>query len=221
MKKLIVITVFFLLLTGCKPSQATIEEAINQIQTALPTQTETPFPTNTPTTSPTITPTLIQISELNLESFLILPGDLPAGYEGGQIHNITNEQYNWVSNHGDYNIYQQIAKYNLQSGGVSVLVYESLEQVEIAYEELINGLGTNGINEYGDTRIGEYQGLGEKATFSTNELVFNGVPINNVNLVFVRCHAVIEVGFLDTLDISSLSGYAQRLDQRLVPLVCR
>jgi len=45
MKNLIVLLMLFFLLMGCVPSEKSIQEAISQTQTAMPTSTATPEPT--------------------------------------------------------------------------------------------------------------------------------------------------------------------------------
>lgn len=77
---LLVTIVFLLILTACAPSEAQIQKAISQTQTAqpIPPQAPTQTPTNTiiPADTPTPTPDL-RVIDLDPETFLLDVDDLP------------------------------------------------------------------------------------------------------------------------------------------------
>jgi len=64
MKNWIYILIILFILTACTPSEAQIQAAIEQTQTAQPTITNTPEPTKTPTIEPTPTPEFLYIKNL-------------------------------------------------------------------------------------------------------------------------------------------------------------
>jgi len=104
LRNLITLVVIISFLIGCAPSEAAIQKAIYQTQTANPpaTQTPTPLPTNTPlptstptpepTATPTITPTPdIRIIDTDPQKLLCTNKELP---EEGKYY-IPN--YTWMS----------------------------------------------------------------------------------------------------------------------------
>ena len=75
MKKIILAILVTVLITGCQPSEADIQKAIAETQTAQPTSTYTPIPpTSTVTPSPippTKTPTLAPTPRIFLRDYLV------------------------------------------------------------------------------------------------------------------------------------------------------
>jgi hypothetical protein len=180
----------------------------------------TPPPKSNPTSSPTVLPILttppIPFPELNLESILVQNGDLPAGYSTGQITEVRNDRYKWITNKGVYNISQQIVTNIDDSSKVTVFVYDDIEQVNIAYSQQANSFGEN-------TKIsivGEFTDIGEKATYILIDVVEYGDELDVAEIVFTRCNALVLIRFGYTHELEYLENYANRLDKRLSKLVC-
>jgi hypothetical protein len=191
------------LLAACSPSPQAIQTAIAQTQAAW-----TPTFTLSPSPSPSLipSPTTIPFSQLNLEDKLVVAGDLPPGYSGSQIrytpNTITNE-----APVADYFINQYFAYQDTTGGKVTVLVYEEIDKVIIAYQSFFGGLFMG---------IPEDAGVGEKSASFYNE---GNITVSN--LAFIRCHAAIQIQFIGPSTRDSIIAYGQRLDKRLQPIVCR
>lgn len=192
MKKLsALLLIALLLVTGCQPSESAIQTAVAQTQAAQPTATQIPF------------------SEFDLEDFLIQENDLPAGYSGAQVSNSAPEMFNDIPK-TDYTIYQQFQIGNKQAGGVGVFLYENKDSMERAYERIADGMGdTNAVERDWDK--------GELRVFSVTEPFI----ISFVDLVFANCFAVVHIRLTDTDNDKDVITYAERLNKRLTPLVCR
>jgi len=75
------------------------------------------------------TPTPIPLSELNLEDILIKPGDLPAGFSGGQIKDVLPGVFDKLNvPKADQFIFQQLVRNGDLTGGVVLLLFTSLER---------------------------------------------------------------------------------------------
>jgi hypothetical protein len=216
MKSVYYLVLIAVLLASCStaPSENTIQTAIAQTQIAQPTNTLTPSPTVTPTTEPTNTPTQIPLSNINLDDILIKPGDLPAGFTGGQIDDTLPEDFTKPSfPKADLFIAQELVRNGDVKGRVLVLLYTNADDIEQAYRELTSNLGSD---------QEQVQNLGDQAVGLFNSGETNGVEYQIAFLFFTRCHAVVEIYGIDKyLDIPSLSIYARRLIVRMDPLVCR
>lgn len=211
MKKIYIKVIILLLvplLVACTPSASQIQTAVAQTQAALPT------PTPIPTETPIPTPTPIPLSELNLEDILIKPGDLPAGFSGGQIKDVLPGMFDKLNvPKADQFIFQQLLRNGDLTGGVVLLLFTSLDDVEKAYEEISGSLGKD---------QEQVPDVGDKASDYVMSGSIAGVKYHAAGLVFARCHAVASIwGTSELLDKTSLSVYARRLIKRLDPLVCR
>ena len=89
---------------------------------------------------------------------------------------------------------------------IVVMLYNDLTQRDISYEVLSDPMN------YRDKHVDPLDDVGEKAV-SIPEMVFTA-PYKYV--VFTRCNALV---FMHTT--GDTANYAQRLDERLTPLVCR
>lgn len=208
MKNVFCMLLVISLIVGCSPSPDSIEREATEIQGAVTTATATP----TQPVPVIPTQTQIQLSDIDLEEILIVPNDLPAGYSGGQAHEITIEQFTWVSYKGINNLYQEIARDNAQVGGVTVFIYENTNDALKTYQELLDAIGDS---------YEELKDIGDKGVYSTIDMKISGISVKNVSLVFTRCNASVNLGISGTTDIMGVSAYAKRLDERLSPLVCK
>jgi hypothetical protein len=206
MKSVYYLVLIAVLLVSCSTalSGGAIQTAIAQTQIAQPTNTLVPIPTAT--LEPTITPapTQIMLADLDLESILIQPGDLPAGYTGALISKSLSDLFEGV--HQSINqAYQQFEQNGRYAGGVDVAIFSKQTDPNDVYE----------IVGWSDGK--SVPNLGEKSEVEIDAFLLGGV----VNLKFIRCSAVVNIQFYNTTDFESVIAYAQRLDERLTPLVCR
>lgn len=217
MKKSLFILVIIVstFLSSCSIKPVAIGNELDETQRAKPfegaspTQTATLTSTSTEMVLPTLTP--IPLSDIDLEEILIIANDLPAGYSGGQAHEVTSEQFNWVLYKGINNLYQEIAKDNAQVGGVTVFIYENANDALKAYHELVDALG--------DT-YEELEDVGDEGVYYTLDTNVSGISVKNTSIVFRRCYATVNLGVSGSTDLMGISAYAKRLDERLQPLVC-
>ena len=230
MKKLLILGLLVGLLCACSPTTVQIQKAIEQTQSAIPTSTTTKSPTSTSTISPThtsiaipthtstaiptststLTPTDVQLAEISLDEILIQFGDLPAGYSGGQIRYVAPAMFNEMPP-AEYTIYQQFAKSSDVSGGVTVFLYKSPQEIEEAFVNTVDGMGDS-------AKIVE--GIGEKGVITYTSMTVLGSKTEFGDIVFTRCNAVVHVRMTDIPDEIALSSYATRLDNRLIEILC-
>jgi hypothetical protein len=150
------------------------------------------------------------LSEIDLDTILLLPGDLPPACVGGQIRSAVPRQF------GDLPAADSVVTQDLYDGdykaepGVMILLYESSSDLDEAYE----GVCTS------EELSQQVADVGERAMASESyNTLFN---VGSATLVFVRCHALVYLDlFSPTADTEVVVAYAQRLDERLSPLVCR
>ena len=171
-----------------------------------------PTPTAAPTPTPVPDPTLIPISQVNLESLLVEDGDLP---EDLVPDIITNE--NAVGSADELNraeaVYTQYFLLNEgEGGGVSVFVFESLDDVQAAFGK---------VSSFMDTPSAYYL-VGEQARIENFliPLMPDVPPIEGSRLIFSRCHALAVIQFPRAEDLGAMERYGQLLDGRLQTLVC-
>jgi hypothetical protein len=177
----------------------------------------TPVPDPTPTAAPTPTviptPTQIPLSQLDIESLLVVDGDLP---EDMVSDTITNE--NAVGsveelNRADAVYTQYFLLKGGEGGGVSVFLFESLDDVQAAFDKVSTLMESpSHSNTVGEQTLAE--------TFFI-PIVPDVPPIEGARLAFSRCHALAVIQFPRADDMLAIARYGQQLDGRLQPLVCR
>jgi hypothetical protein len=201
------------LLASCSsaPSGDAVQTAIAQTQIAQPTNTLVPIPTNTPTPEPTSTPTPIPLSELDLEPILVMPGDLPAGYSAAQVSSDPPAMFNDVPQPVNQ-IYQQFEQDNESAGGVAILVYDNQSDVDTAYNNLLEGMGETSKS---------VSGVGDRASAVSFDYSAVLAGAKGMDLLVSLCNTIIHTRITGSDNIDYLISYAQRLDERLTPLVCR
>jgi len=211
MKKYFLLTILFLV--ACQPSSEAIEQAIVQTQSAMPTETSAPIPTLEPTPIP------IPLREIDLSNVLIIDGDLPSGYSSGQIRSDPQEMFSEVKNFESV-INQQFAYKGDVSGGVTIFLFDLLDDRDKAYEIIVDGFGESTSTDAITAKVDDLDEIGEKAKYVTSQTHLFGVNKENSDLAFTRCHAVVHIRMGDTSDIENLASYAERLDKRLADIIC-
>ncbi len=203
-----------LLLPACSPSAGAVETAIAQTQAARPTSSPVPTvrPTATATKASTATPTpvptatQIPLADIDLESLLIQSGDLPAGYSGGQVRSGAPAMFDELPP-AIADISQQFEHNGGPAGGVTIFLYSTVALVRSGYQAILAG--------FGDDTVARVT-VGEQA-----RMVETGFGFDGADIVFTRCAAVVHVRMTDGADAASVTAYAERLDDRLQPVVCR
>jgi hypothetical protein len=108
-------------------------------------------------------------------------------------------------------IYIQFEKNGSVAGGVSVFLYENQSDLERAYQLVIDG--------FGDTKVTVE--VGDEAVVASFSSSVGGVNLDVADLAFVRCSALVHIRMSKGADKDSITAYAKRLDNRLIPIVCR
>ena len=205
----------FIVSCSFAPSGDAIQTAIAQTQVAQPTNTFVPIPTDTPAPEPTNSP--VPLGELDIESILLMPGDLPSNYKLSVFYdeipglilfsNSSNIPTPDAVTAMDIDDTKAIDFYgDLKLNRVVVMLYNDLTQRDIAYQVLSDPAN------YRDKLVNPLSGVGDNAV-SIPEMVFTA---SYKYVVFTRCKALV---FIHTT--GDTANYAQRLDERLTPLVCR
>jgi hypothetical protein len=172
---------------------------------------------------PTITPTntIIPFSQLQLDNLLIQPNDLPAGVTGAQISN-NEERSSIVPVSADYYIQQELAYENNKRGEVMVWIYEDITNTQKRYSDRINALKAECGKTKGQCHPGDPKSISDVGEGGKLIDVYNFIGPDGFTLVFQRCNAVIEINMVAIIsEPDGLITYAQRLEKRLKPIVCR
>lgn len=224
--RLLILASIGLVLMSCAPSEAAVREAIEATAAAMPAATvepaavatETPEATATleatatvePLLTATAEPTAVPLGELDLGPMLIVEGDLPDSLDGeaieyGATFRFDRDQVAPADNLVSQRFYDLEAE--RASGGVAVYVYEDATAAGQTFGAISADM-TGVAGQFSESR----NDVGERARLE-NE------GNDNLHLAFVRCHAFVEV-FMQTARESDIISYAQRLDERLTPVVC-
>lgn len=193
MKKYLTL-LFIFLGTACTPN-------------ANPTPTAAPAPTVIPT------PTQIPLSQLDIESLLVGDGDLPEDLVPDIITNDNAVGAVEELGRADAVFTQYFLLEGGEGGGVSVFLFESLDDVQAAFVK---------VSTLMNAPAADYT-VGEQARIENFFIpVMPDIPpIESSRLVFTRCHALAAIQFPRADDLDALSRYGQMLDGRIQPLVCR
>jgi hypothetical protein len=152
------------------------------------------------------------LPEIDLESILIQPGDLPAGYSGAQIREQAPEMFSKLPR-ADVSIYQQLAKNGDAAGGITVFLYSQSEHVSKAYSLIVSGFGTSEDNSLFKKVTQPLPGIGEECTATSMEAKQPYIQ-NACDLAFVRSSAVVHIRMSNATE-ADIASYAKRLDKRL------
>ncbi len=159
----------------------------------------------------TASPTVLPLSDLDLEQLLVEEGALPAGFYSGQVQSTppdTDPELQTAVNA----IYREISLTGRDPGTVSIWLFEDIEESRAAFEAMVAKL------EGGETSTG----VGEAAvTWSLITPLDTGESMELSQVIYLRCHALVRISISNAKVLPSAVGYAQSLDTRLTPLVCR
>jgi hypothetical protein len=196
-----------ILMAACAPSPQAIQTALIGTQTAI---AQTQEAQRTP------------LAEINLDPFLIQPGDLSEQYVSGQIiyqwpeqlpqtitpDNLIVQRIGVDTNKVNFGDFFTLTAAELDAqiqhlykdNYLMIALYESSDNLEKAYQDI---RGQGGSAEVGD-----------KSTI----LVY---PDSGYGfIVFTRCNALVAIEIEPFMQIDVLLPFAQRIDKRLKPLVC-
>ena len=230
MRRLILLVVVVLALAGCAPSEEAIREAIEATAAAEPT--DTPAPTDEPTPEATAEPTdepapTVEATAAPTETaavptaaapdaealapLLVVEGDLPEHLAADFVYERLTSQQSRLEGLPRPAAFVTQEFFNTEvdrrGGAVIVYVYDDAGAASQAYQATavqLDGLMGTGVSYPGDT--------GERAKLEDP----GGV---DKHLVFLRCNAFVYVWMATERDFDIVT-YAQRLDERLGPVVC-
>jgi hypothetical protein len=155
-------------------------------------------------------PTPIPLADLDIASILVQPGDLPAGYSGTQVRSDPSAMFEGI--HQPVNqIYQQFECNNGSAGGIAFFVYDKQLNADNAYNLILGGMGET---------TESVPNIGVRARILSMDLSAIG-GAENLELLFFRRNTVIHIRMSDTTNKDYITSYAQKLDERFTPLVCR
>lgn len=196
--------------------------------TDTPVPTATPAPTATATPEPTAIPSpavLVPLSKLDLRALVFQPGDLPDMYVEGTVDDSPPGPYEQLGVPApdkaiDFGFRTVDSTASAGIGRVAVSLYESQSILMDGYALVKLDLEMAGEADGKGTRIPQ---VGERAIL----LPANpDISIPSSQLVFVRCHALVDIRVpTAATDTPQLNGdiiaYAQKVDERLTPFICR
>ena len=189
---------------------------------AVLTACNNPLSAPTPTPTPVPTVTLIPFSALQLDDLIIQPYDLPAGVTGAQINH--HEECNPATDMcAEYYISQDLEFDSKQRGRIQIWVYEISTYPNIRYDVEVTGF-TEECARAEHQCVAGYapQSISDLGTSAVMIDVYNYIGNDSYYIVFTRCHAVVKVEMrVVTNDPNNVIVYAQHLDERLTPIVCR
>lgn len=193
------------------------------VDVSMPTMTnipptESPIPSTATPIPPTVTPK--PLTQRDIEPLLIQSGDLPSGYEPGQVFDQAPEMFSNLPA-PDLAIDQRFQKNGETKGGVTILIYEEQWKIDSTYGILQKGLDSNNDSEATKSVSHEIKDIGEKAFYSYLHAEILSSVMDSQDLIFTRCTAVIYIRITDSMEEREIVAYAKRLDQRLKDLVCK
>ncbi len=202
MKKIILFTLIYLL-AACSPNT-------NSVPSNSPSPAAQTSPLSQPERKPWFADTPVAIEDLDLQALAILDGDLPPGYNGGQVYDGLPKIFEGIPP-AELSFYQLIEREGSGAGGVAILFFKDADQVNQAYEQLLEGMVIE--------ETEPISGLGERA----HGYIFYqaGVSFRFVDVLFERCGAVVHIRLGDTFNKDEAVSYAQKLDKRLSAEICR
>ena len=162
--------------------------------------------------APTPTAAPIPLKDIDLLRLAIQSGDLPEGYSKGQPTRVEGQvarDKGFIKSAG-----LGIENDGVETGGVNIYLYESLDQASESYTEYMDSLVR--ASEYPNVEIKNSEVLGEKAAYAIVKDMSGG---DFIDLVFVRCHAVAYIR-MATQSVPEVLKLGVSLDYRLKPLVC-
>jgi hypothetical protein len=159
------------------------------------------------------------LSDIDLASIVLQPGDLPSGYVGTKTKDRAPAAFKKLPKAKKI-IDQRIKKGKEIIGGVTIFLYETSEEVERAYLTILKGFGKPGNDTVTRSAIWAIPDIGERATISKFEVIIEMIRhyFKSFELAFTRCHAVVNIQ-LD--EINPIIAYAKKLDQRILNSACR
>jgi hypothetical protein len=194
MKRLSLLLLGIFLLTSCFPVTLSATSTQTAVNTLAVQVTQTP-----------------QLADINLDSIPYQPGDLPEPYHSGQKY------YGWVeylpqAAEPDNVIIQKVGwdiSSDLNNDFVLIALYGSAEDLQASYEAVKAVFPTI---ESSPSAVGERSAI----YISADPGVGPGY------LAFTHCSALVVIQFVGaTVTEEMFVSYAQRIDERLQPLVCQ
>jgi hypothetical protein len=155
--------------------------------------------------------TAVPLADLDFGPILIQPGDLPAGYSGGQIISTPPAMFKGIPQPVDQ-IWQEFEQDSHLAGGVAVFVYDTSTASANAYNFELGTMET--------ISPSPVQNLGEQARIAITDVTISGGDIHGVDLVFIRCNTVVYIRLTGSTNPDDVIPYAQHLDGRLSEIVC-
>ena len=161
-------------------------------------------------TQPTKIPAEETVQFPDLEGVLIQENDLPAGHSAGSTSLKFSTYYEKILvPDADYVMRQQIQRDSVSGGQVTVFDYALAGMATFAFNSITADM----------KNVRDLEGVGEKAMLEIPS-DDQSVSQDYVGIVFVQCHAAVHISVLGTNDEQAVIAYAERLAQRLEPLVC-
>jgi hypothetical protein len=212
MKTAIVTCFLALVLSACAPSQTAIQTAIASTNAALPTLTPTPTitptstPEKTPTPSVTPIPTKIPLNAINLELFTAAGEKyLPTGFSNGQFRSSLPDMFKNVPATINQ-AYQQFEKNGETKGGLSILIYDTVEDANNAFDAI-------------------YDDFGDTASQDESNGIHLGVIkipfIGGYDVVMQKCIGIYQVRATEVNDLDAVISYLGKVTAPLHVLVCQ
>jgi hypothetical protein len=202
MKKILLLTLIFLL-ASCShnPNSVPSNSASPAAQTS---------PLSQPELKPWFADTPVAIDDLDLQALAIQDGDLPPGYQGGQVLDGLPKIFEGIPP-TELAFYQLIEREGSGAGGVAILFFTDADQVSQAYDQLHKSMVIE--------ETESISGLGERAEV----YIFYqaGVSFRFVDALFESCGAVVHIRLGDTFNKDEAVNYAQKLEQRLSMVICQ
>jgi hypothetical protein len=191
----ILLALFVISLISCTPTTQIVP---NQITSALPTETIVILPTLTPTPTPTQTP--IPLESIKIDPDIFKPEDL--GLIGGEMF-ATNPGI-WVLRDVEVGV-NNITRKFIDSGGdikgyVSVFLYKSPENLQLAFDQAKANIEGNSLVEIINLNIGD------------NNIAFKEYYDG---IIYTKGNAFVCVTFRE-MSFDAIEFYTKGLDERLV-----
>src|SRR5581483_6727864 len=154
-----------------------------------------------------------------VEDLLVEQGDLPDGFSGGQIADTRPKMFDKLP-YGEKEVHQKFQRSQEAAGGVSIFIYKAQGDLERANNQVVTGFG-QAMDSYGvKSERHVLSNVGEKAEGTFAIYTTMQSRFTNGEVAFVRCGALVHIRLSDT-PWDQITTYANRLDERLRPRLCK
>jgi hypothetical protein len=167
-----------------------------------------------------ITPSL---ADIDLQSIVIQNGDFPYDVTANEYSHISDKQFTEDLDRGAQNIWAHLNKNGDGFGSTTIILYDDLNTVDTAYDQLIDYTISVSSGDAGLTYTEETVGVGDRSMGFVSKAQVGGEVVSaHYYIIVAKCHSLstMVIRLTDSTSVQDVNTYAEKLIERLTPLVC-